>query len=265
MAYGVEAWGIERRKVRTALHNADRIFAISEYTRKRLLIEQSLNAKKVSLLACTFDPEQFVIASKPPQLLGRYNLTAEQPIILTVSRLVTSEQYKGYDSILRAMPQIRRAIPGIRYLIVGQGNDRPRIERLIEELGIRDCIILAGYVRDDELCDYYNLCDVFAMPSKREGFGIVYLEAMSCGKPVLGGNKDGAIDALCHGELGALVDPDDIEKITSTLIEILRGTYSLPLMYKPEDLRAKVIDIYGYNRFRQTLKMHLDNFFGAQS
>jgi glycosyltransferase involved in cell wall biosynthesis len=99
------------------------------------------------------------------------------------------------------------------------------------------------------------------MPSKREGFGIVYLEALACGKPALGGNQDGAIDALCHGELGALVNPDDTNAIAQTLIEILQGTYPNRLIYQPEALRQKVIDTFGFDRFKQTLGGYLERHF----
>jgi glycosyltransferase involved in cell wall biosynthesis len=137
--------------------------------------------------------------------------------------------------------------------MVGKGSDRPRIEQLINQLNLQDCVTLTGFVPDDELCAHYNLCDVFALPSKSEGFGIVYLEALACGKPTLGGNQDGAIDALCHGELGVLVDPDDVGAITQTLIQILQGTYLHPILYKPGILRQKVIDNFGFERFKKTL------------
>jgi phosphatidyl-myo-inositol dimannoside synthase len=91
------------------------------------------------------------------------------------------------------------------------------------------------------------------MPSKGEGFGIVYLEALACGKPVLGGNQDGAIDALYQGELGALVDPDDVDAIAQTLVQILQGTYPNSLIYQPELLRQKVIDYFSFDSFKKTL------------
>jgi glycosyltransferase involved in cell wall biosynthesis len=119
---------------------------------------------------------------------------------------------------------------------------------------------LTGFIPDEELTAHYQLCDVFAMPSKKEGFGIVYLEALACGKPTLGGNQDGALDALCRGELGALVDPDDVQAIAHTLVEILQGTYPNPLIYQPEQLRQRVIDIYGFERFKRTVKAYLDDF-----
>jgi glycosyltransferase involved in cell wall biosynthesis len=253
VAHGIEAWNIKNPLLKVALKNADRILAVSHYTRDRLLTEQNLDPATVVVLPNTFDSDRFTIATKPQYLLDKYNLTAQQPIILTVARLAEVERYKGYDRILEALPQIRKSIPDIHYILVGKGNDRSRIEQLIAKLNLQDCVTLAGFVPDEQLCDYYNLCDVFAMPSKREGFGIVYLEAMACGKPCLGGNRDGAIDALCHGELGALVNPDNVDAIAQTLVQILQGTYPNPLMYQPELLREKVIEIYGFDKFQQTL------------
>jgi glycosyltransferase involved in cell wall biosynthesis len=260
VAHGIEAWDIQSPFLKIALKDADRILSVSHYTRDRLLTEQNLDPAKVVVLPNTFDSNRFKIAPKPQYLLDRYKLTAQQPTILTVARLAEVERYKGYDRILEALPTIRKSIPDIHYILVGKGADRFRIEQLIAKLNLQDCVTLAGFVPDEQLSDYYNLCDVFAMPSKREGFGIVYLEAMACGKPCLGGDRDGAIDALCHGELGALVNPDDVEAIAKTLIQILQGTYPNPLMYQPELLREKVIEIYGFDKFQKTLGNLLENW-----
>lgn len=263
--YGMEAWDVKNPSIQKALHNADRILSISGYTRDRLLKEQNLDPAKIFLLPCTFDASQFKIAPKPNYLLEKHNLKSEQPIILTVSRLAETERYKGYDQILKALPQIRQAIPNIHYIIVGKGSDKPRIEQLIAQLDLQDCVTLAGFIPDEQLCDYYNLCELFAMPSKREGFGIVYLEALACGKPCLGGNQDGAIDALCHGELGALVNPDDVEAIAKTTIQILEKNHPNPLLYCPEKLRQRVIDIYGFEQFQKALSQYLEDFFASQN
>jgi glycosyltransferase involved in cell wall biosynthesis len=264
IAHGVDAWDIERSDLKRALRNADRIFAVSTYTRDRLLREQGLDPGKVSLLPDTVNADDFEIAPKPVHLVQRYGLSSAQPIILTISRLVASEQYKGYDKILEALPYIRQAIPNVHYIIGGRGNDRARIELMISQLGLQDSVTLTGYISDRELCDHYNLCDVFAMPSKREGFGIVYLEALACGKPVLAGNKDGATDALLEGALGALVDPDNINTISETLVRILRGQYSHPIIYQPDVLRQKVLETYGFERFSRTVSAGLDEFFRAR-
>jgi len=260
VVYGIDAWNIQDQWKKKALHNAEKIISISGYTSNRLVHEQNLEPKKVSILPVTFDASRFQIKQKPQHLLNRYGLTAEQPIILTVARLNIEEGYKGYDKILQALPEIRRQIPTVHYFIVGKGSDIPRIEQLIIQLELQDCVTLTGFVTDDELGDYYNMCDVFAMPSKSEGFGIVYLEALACGKPTLGGNQDGAMDALCHGELGALVDPDDVVAIAKTIIQICTGTYPHPIMYQPEVLRQKVIDIYGFDHFKNTLFKYLEEW-----
>ncbi|MEY3254957.1 MAG: hypothetical protein RLZZ29_88, partial [Cyanobacteriota bacterium] len=257
IAHGVDAWNIDNPKLQRALHHADHILAVSDYTRDRLLKEQNLDPEKVSILYNTFDSSKFKPAPKPTYLLDRYQLKPKQPIILTVARLSASEQYKGYDQIIRAIPKIRDLIPDVHYIIVGKGDDKSRIDQLITELKLENCVTLAGFVPDAKLCDYYNLCDLFAMPSKGEGFGIVYLEALACGKPVLGGNQDAAIDALCHGKLGALVNPDDVDEIAQTIIQILQNTYPNPLMYQPESLRQQVIDTFGFEQFQKTLAGYL--------
>ncbi len=259
VVHGVESWNIQRPALKRALYHADRILAVSHYTRDRLLNEQHLDPTKISVLPNTFDATRFHIAPKPQYLLKRYNLTEQQPIILTVARLESSEQYKGYDHILQALPEIRRQIPQVHYILVGKGSDRARIEQLITKLNLQDCVTLTGLVPDEEMCDHYNLCDVFAMPSKGEGFGIVYLEALACGKPTLGGNQDGAIDALCQGKLGALVDPDDVDAIAKMLIQILQANHSNSLLYQPEILRQNIIDTFGVERFKQTLT----NYFNS--
>lgn len=253
VAHGVEAWNIQRPALKRGLRHADRILAVSHYTRDRLLAEQNLDPQKVSLLPNTFDATRFKIAPKSSGLLARYRLNPNTKIILTVARLDSSERYKGYDKILTALPLVLNSIPNLHYLLVGTGNDRPRVETLINTLNLQHFVTLAGFIPDEELVDYYNLCDVFAMPSKGEGFGIVYLEALACGKPVIGGNRDGAIDALRSGKLGALVDPDRVSEIATTLIRILQGTYPNALIYQPERLRENAIQIYGLESFQTQL------------
>jgi glycosyltransferase involved in cell wall biosynthesis len=196
-------------------------------------------------------------------LLKRLNLTLSRKIILTVARLVGAERYKGYDTMLSALASVRRSVPEVHYIIAGDGPDRRRVEGLVQELGLSDCVTLVGFVPDAELVDYYNLCDVFAMPSKGEGFGIVYLEAMACGKPVLAGNKDGSVDALRGGDFGVLVDPDSIEEISAALIQLLQKRHPHFLVNHPDLLRKSVIEVFGLDAFRSTLHSHLTEFFNS--
>jgi len=251
VAHGIEAWDLRRPDRVAGLRAADRILAVSTHTRERLLREQALPAEQVQVFPNTFDDRRFTPGSKPESLLQRFGIKPGSKIILTVARLVGLERQKGYDQILRALPRIREAVPEAHYVLAGTGPDHRRIEQLIAELRLEGFVTLAGYVRDEELVDFYNLCDVFAMPGKGEGFGIVYLEALACGKPVLAGNRDGSTDALLGGELGVLVDPDNVPEISQALIEILTGRHALAILRQPERLRARVIETYGFDRFAQ--------------
>jgi glycosyltransferase involved in cell wall biosynthesis len=254
VAHGIEVWGLTDGVLLRSLLQTERILAVSHYTRDRFLAEQPhLDPTRITVLPNTFDHTRFYPAPKPPPLLQQYGLNPEQPVILTVARLDATQAYKGYDQILRALPQVRSVVPEVRYVVVGQGSDRDRIEALIARLGLDEVVILAGFVPDQALVAHYHLCDLFAMPSRGEGFGIVYLEAIACGKPTLGGNQDGAIDALKGGELGVLVDPDDVEAIAQAMIRILTHTEPHPLLQNPTALRQAVIETYGFEAFTRTL------------
>ena len=260
IVYGIDAWNLEDPSKIYGLKSAQKIVSIGGYTRDRIVREQNISPDRIPLLPVTFDARQFTVKPKPQYLLDRHQLNPDQLIILTVTRLASGDRYKGYDQIIQALPAIRRQIPNICYLLVGKGNDRDRIEGIIDDMDTRDCVTFAGFVPDNELADYYNLCDVFAMPSKGEGFGIVYLEALACGKPTIGGNQDGAIDALCNGELGVLVNPDSIDEIGETIVQILMNQHSLSILYKPDLLRQKVIEKYGFEQFKQNLSYLLADY-----
>ncbi|MBD2187081.1 glycosyltransferase [Pseudanabaena mucicola] len=261
IVYGLDAWDLKDQNKIKALKSAQKIISIGGYTRDRIVTEQQISNTEFSLLPVTFDASQFTIRPKLQYLLDRYQLDIDQQIILTVARLAGSDRYKGYDQIIQALPTIRQQIPNVHYLLVGKGEDRDRIEKSIKDHHLQDCVTLTGFIPDHELNDHYNLCDVFAMPSKGEGFGIVYLEALACGKPAIGGNQDGAIDALCNGELGILIDPDNIEQIAQVIVDTLQGKHPLPILYQPDLLRQKVIEIYGFDKFKERLALILFDQF----
>ena len=257
VAHGVDVWGARTGWLRKALRHADFVLAVSQFTRQRIIEGLKLPAHQVGLLPNTVDAEKFTPAPKPRYLLKRFGLKPEQPVILTIARLASEERYKGYDQILRALPAIRRELPDVRYIVGGRGPDHARIKALANELGLAKNVTFAGYVPDHELCDFYNLCDVFAMPSKQEGFGIVFLEALACGKPVLAGNQDGSVDALLGGEVGVLVDPDNVRTIGDSLSAILLKRHPLTVLQQPGQLRARAIETYGFGQFRNQLAAHL--------
>lgn len=261
VAHGIDAWQLNQPYRIEALRDADLVLSVSHYTRNWLLANLNLEPARVKILPNTFAPERFIIQQKPVHLLARYGFQVTTPVILMVCRLATAERYKGYDHIIAALPKILEKLPDARFLLVGTGPDQQRIKELVKSVGVEQSVIFAGFVPDDELTAHYNLCDVFAMPSKAEGFGIVYLEALGCGKPVLAGNKDGSRDALADGEFGVLIDPDDIQEIAQAIVAILEKRYSHPLIYQPELLRQRVIERFGFTTFKQTLHQHLVPFF----
>ena len=257
VTYGIEAWGIRKNLLKKSLLASDRILAMSNFTKNRIASEQNMPLDKISVLPGTFDAQLFRIKPKSAYLLSKYRLNQKQPVILTVCRLDKAEKYKGYDKIIAAMPSMIKYFPDIRYILVGYGSDTEKIKELVKKFKLDKYVILPGKITGEELCDYYNLCDCFAMPSAGEGFGIVFLEALACGKPVLAGNQDGSVEALQNGELGVLVNPDNINEITDSLIQILKKEHPNKTIYNPQLLREKAIAYFGFNQFKMTLKKYL--------
>jgi glycosyltransferase involved in cell wall biosynthesis len=141
---------------------------------------------------------------------------------MTVARLWSGDPYKGVDVTIRALPDIAQHFPTVKYLVIGRGDDQPRLAQLAQDLGVRDRVIFAGFVATDELPKHYCLADAYVMPSQ-EGFGIVYLEAMACGIPVLSGDADGSADPLQDGKFGWRVPHRDPGAVAIACIEILKG------------------------------------------
>jgi glycosyltransferase involved in cell wall biosynthesis len=221
-AYGIDVHEALSESRRNALRNADKVIAASEWCRRRLIDMVKVDPDRVCVLAQTVDDARFSSGQKPAHLMRRYKVRPDERVVLTVARLDASEGYKGYDRVAQALPAVHAACGPVRYIVVGKGDDRGRVETLAQEFGVAGDIVFAGFVPNEELADHYRMADVFAMPSTGEGFGIVFLEALACGTPVLAGNADGSVDALDRGRLGRLVDPNDVSAIAEGLISLLR-------------------------------------------
>jgi phosphatidyl-myo-inositol dimannoside synthase len=235
-----------------ALRAADKIIAVSSWTRLRVLDLGGIDPENVVVLPNTIDDERFRPGEKSKELRKRYGLRDEEQVVLTVARLAADERYKGYDRIIRSLPALQEKAGPIRFILVGKGEDHPRLESLAGVLGVRTNITFAGFVPDRELADHYRLADVFAMPSTGEGFGIVFLEAMACGTPVVAGNRDGSVDALDDGRLGRLVDPNDLHAISDGIGSLLQRQ-GPALWFEPHELSRAVVERFGRGAFRQRL------------
>ncbi|MEG4139009.1 MULTISPECIES: glycosyltransferase family 4 protein [unclassified Microcoleus] len=221
LTYGKEVWEPLPPKYQTAMRQADSIWTISRYTRDRTCEINQLNPENFHIVPCTVDENIFTTGPKPQDLLEQYNLVGAK-ILMTVARLRSTDIYKGVDVTIQALPQIAKTFPNVKYLVIGRGDDRPRLAKLAEDLGIAERVIFAGFVPTENLAEHYQLADAYVMPSQ-EGFGIVYLEALACGVPVLAGDADGSADPLQDGKLGWRVPHRDSAAVALACVEMLRG------------------------------------------
>ena len=205
--HGIEAWSCPGRIVRRAVEGATLVTAVSRHTRRLFLSWARKCPETVKVLPNTVD-ERFHPGPKPAGLLSRYGLTGKT-VLLTVSRLAAAERYKGHDRVIGALARLLPVHPDLVYVIAGDGDDRPYLEGLAGRAGVRENVRFVGHVPEEELPDLYRAADVFVMPSTGEGFGIVFLQALASGLPVLGADGDGSRDPLRDGEDGALVSVDE--------------------------------------------------------
>lgn len=212
-----KAYDALRRKM---VGRADHLFPVSRYT-AGLLGELGAPEDRMSVVGNGTDPDRFMPMDVSA---ARASLGLDQArVILTVGRLTPR---KGIDTVIRALPKVIHQVPNAVYMVVGEGEDRSRLEALAREMGVSDHVLFEGAVPFSQLPTTYNLCDVFVTPSRSappsvEGFGIVFLEANACGKPVIGARSGGIPDAIVDGETGLLVEPDDEEGLTEALVSLL--------------------------------------------
>ncbi|MBR8826631.1 MAG: glycosyltransferase family 4 protein [Gomphosphaeria aponina SAG 52.96 = DSM 107014] len=221
LTYGKEVWETLPELEKQALQKAACIWTISRYSRDRLCAANQIPSEKVKILPCVVNGNIFTPGAKPEKLIEQYGLKNAK-VLMTVARLWSGDIYKGVDVTIRALPQIQATFPAVKYLVIGRGDDKPRLAQLAADLGVGESVIFAGFVPTEKLVEHYRLADIYVMPSQ-EGFGIVYLEAMACGIPVISGEGDGAADPLQDGRLGQGVPHRDPAAVAKACLEILRG------------------------------------------
>jgi glycosyltransferase involved in cell wall biosynthesis len=248
LTYGKEVWEPLNNQQRHALTAASEIWTISRYSRDRACAANGIDPNKVKMLPCAIDGDKFTPGTKQPELITKYGLTNAK-VLMTVARLWSGDIYKGVDVTIRALPKIAQVFPEVKYLVIGRGDDQPRLAQLAQDLGVSDRVVFAGFVPTEDLIAHYRLADAYIMPSQ-EGFGIVYLEAMACGVPVLSGDADGSSDPLQDGKVGWRVPHRDPDAVAAACIEILRGEDQ---RCNAQWLREQAIAHFGITAFRQQL------------
>jgi phosphatidylinositol alpha-1,6-mannosyltransferase len=244
--YGIEVWrrlaGARRRALRRAtVRLATSAFTLAEAAQ----VNPDMGPVEVLPLC---------LEERPPagQVDGALLERAGQDYLLIVGRMAVTERYKGHDQLLAAM-QLLQADGNFRprLIIAGDGDDRPRLEALAASLGVSGSVLFTGFVSEATLAELYRRAAVFVMPSRGEGFGLVYLEAMRAGRPCVAARASAAAELIADGESGLLVDALDPAALAAALARLLAspeladrmghaGRRRFAQLYTPDRFRARL-------------------------
>ncbi len=210
VAHGIEVWKPLPRLQKLGASRLDRILCVSAFTQREMVRLNRLDPALFHVFPNTLDPlyAQAIQVKVDRAALG----LPPGPMLLSVSRLASSERYKNIAALITALPEVVRRVPEAFYAIVGDGAQRQPFQQLARSLGLAEKVIFTGPVADHLLPSYYAACDVFVLPSTKEGFGIVFLEAMAHAKPCVGARAGGVPEVIRDGVTGLLVDPSDLPR-----------------------------------------------------
>lgn len=260
ITHGIEVWKPLKGLKKLIFSNADLILTVSNFTKDKLIQVQKINSTKIRLFYNTIDP-YFIPPStfiSDSSLRKRYNLKEDDFVLFTLTRISSKEKYKGYDIVLKCLPQVVRKIPNVKYLIAGKYDEgeKERLDEIIKKLSLENVVLFAGYIKDQEVKDHFQMSDLFIMPSKGEGFGIVFIEAMACGLSVIAGNADGSVDALQNGKLGTLVNPLSVNEIAEAIYKnyVDRKNITAEQKYK---LQKRTLDYFHFDQYKKRLEVIL--------
>jgi phosphatidylinositol alpha-1,6-mannosyltransferase len=249
--HGIEVWERLGGLRKQALRRSNVVLAPSQDTAENVAREQGVARAKVRVLHWGLDP-QFEALLAPGSKL---TLPREFPagrVILTVGRWLAAERYKGMDTLITALPRLLTQRPELQLVIAGSGDDRAWLEDLAEQNGVNRHVHFLAELSYPELAACYSACEIFALPSKGEGFGLVYLEAMACGKPVIGGAHGGAPEIIEDGVTGYLVPHGDPMQLATSLEALLADPTNAKEMGARGKLR--VDHEFRFNTFAKALK-----------
>lgn len=237
MLCGVEAWKPLNRLQRAALDRAARLIAISQFTLDRFKAANPRFAGR-AVDVCHLGVEP---------LPGAARAESGPPSALIVGRMAGDERYKGHDPLLDIWRDVTAAVPGALLRIVGDGDDRARLERKAASLGLGDRVVFLGRLDERLLHREYDRCTAFVMPSRDEGFGFVFVEAMRAARACVGG-RGAASEIITDGETGLLVDPGDRAQLLDGVVRMLRDRRATDAMGQRG--RVRFLEQFTDERFR---------------
>ncbi len=250
VAHGTESWEIPKASRRFSARRARFVLAVSDETRRTLHRTAGIPLEAIRLLPNTLKPgfEQLPEASTAVE-------TATGPTLLTVSRLETAEKTKGVDKTIEAVARLAPRHPGLRYVIVGKGSDRSRLESLVQASGVSGRVQFVQDLSDEELAACYRECSAFVLPSGQEGFGIVFLEAMRFSKPCIGGNAGGTPEVIDHDVTGLLVPYGDVDRLEQAVDRLISDPALRERMGRAG--RKRLEREFVFERFHERVASHL--------
>lgn len=216
VAHGVEVWEPATLLRRAALRRADIVVAPSRFTCEKLAAVQDIPESKIRLVPWGLDPDfrSYVEMQKRLPLPERF---PQGRILLTIGRWSTQERYKGVEHLIEAVSSLAATLPDLHLAAVGEGDDRPRLEKWAQDNGVAGRVHFYEGLTRQQVAACYAHADVFALPSRGEGFGLVFLEAMAFGKPVIGANYGGIPDIIEDGRTGFLVEYGAVDKLSEAV------------------------------------------------
>jgi glycosyltransferase involved in cell wall biosynthesis len=256
--YGIDALEVKNLFHKIIIKLSKKIVVISDYTKSIVLKQFPFVQNKLFLLKSSINPDNFVLYLSKSKLKKKFNLEKNE-IILTLSRLTTHED-KGQHRVLCSLEKVLAVYPNARYIIVGPGKDERVDEFLLSNPHISNNVIRFNSVSEEEKNELYGICDAFILPSKTEGFGIVFLEALVCGAIVIAPDNYGCPEALDNGKLGILVDPDNISKISEAIISAINKAKNMSLSDRLL-LRNKTIKKFGKSKWNRDVSKFLSQVF----
>jgi len=249
--HGIEVWEPLPSLRRFALRRAHLVLAPSRYTADHVTSDQNVVRERIRVLPWALDPqfEAHAVAASQMALPGEF---PKGRVILSVGRWLATERYKGMDTLITALPRLLTPWPELQLVLAGQGDDREWLEDLAEKNGVRRHVHFLSGLTPAQLAACYAACEIFALPSSGEGFGMVYLEAMSCGKPVIGGAHGGAPEVIEDGVTGYLVPHGDVAHLTTSIEALLLNPALAQEMGRKG--RERVERDFRFNGFAKTFK-----------
>ena len=226
--YGIDCWWLpSRRVVAKFATRADLVISISQVTLDRFRYWSAVDERATAVLPNAIRAHLYGLGEKDLELVRRLGIQGRR-VIMTLGRMASDERYKGFDEVIEVMPRLRELEPQIIYVAAGDGDDRPRLEAKVRELGLGDHVIFPGRIPEAQKPDYYRLADAYVMPSSGEGFGFVVLEALACGVPVVASFADGTREAVRDGALGIVIDPTDPAALLAAIMDAVQRPKHVP-------------------------------------